>query len=958
MCSMSNALERTHLYSRGMAPVSAATPWARIEAALDELLALPLASRAQALIRIAAGDGALHDELASLLSQVDGEDGLLDTPAVGVIAVAELPGSLPAGHRIGPYKVVALVGRGGMGEVYRAERATGDFRQIVALKLVRSDAISSLERFHAERQILAELNHPGIARLLDGGVTDDGRPYMAMEYVEGHNIVSFCEAQRAPLELRLRLFLQICDAVAYAQAHLVVHRDLKPGNIFVTPDGRVKLLDFGIATLLRADGIGDATHTAHLSPAHAAPEQLTGAAITTATDVYALGVTLYQMLCGRLPWQVTDMALGAAVQRLLHEIPPLPSAAVSGNAPVTARELKGDLDSIIAKALRREPQDRYPDARALANDITRHLQHEPVNAREGARAYVLRRFLRRHWVPLSAIGAVFAALLIGIVGIAWEAAQAKREAARATATKNFLVSVFEVSGPRIASDKPRDQITAKDLLDASSERIERDFSADAEDEIALLGMVADIYNLMNDSERAEKLHRREVELARAVYGDLNPIAIEGMLDDVTVALQHVDQATARRRLDSIDVLIRRAGLDRSVQRARWWLQQAQLLWSDQTATQQRTAALENSVRLYAAVDPINEDFPVALNELGRSKLLAADFVGAIACFERAIVVAQQQRVPEDSVLVTVNKNLALALTHDNQRARAEQVLVVANELARKTYGLNNRHYWEVAADAARMVHEDGERVRAMDMFDQLLRQLPPDESLIKSESDRSVAARVRETYGTALVAEGRTQLGISFLESAESVYATLAREARDLPRVHLQLADAYERSGRIEDARQALQASLDGYLAQATATSEEVLMARERWGRLLLTSGDLPGADAQLSQLVPQAQGRYATVTALAQGDRARLALAQNDAAAALRYAREATSVPAPVNGARDVRTGPYLWRIYAQALAASGDQGAARDWATKALAADLAYDDPSSPDIAADEQLLRTIKH
>jgi len=304
-----------------------------------------------------------------------------------------------------------------MGGVYLAERIAGDFRQRVALKLVRDGVDASPERFNAERQILAGLEHPGIARLIDGGVSADGRPYMAMEYVEGQDLLSHCRVRGAPLEERLALFLQICEAVSYAHAHLVVHRDLKPANVFVTAEGRVKLLDFGIAKLLQPNVIGDATFTAHLSPAYAAPEQLAGGAITTATDVYSLGVTLYQLLCDQLPWKVAGMPFVVAIERLMGDKFPPPSAVAGAGGAVPARQLRGDLDAIVIKALRKEPKARYPDARALAEDLGRSLRHEPVRAREGARIYVLRRFLRRNWLPLLAAATVFAVLCLGIAAV-------------------------------------------------------------------------------------------------------------------------------------------------------------------------------------------------------------------------------------------------------------------------------------------------------------------------------------------------------------------------------------------------------------------------------------------------------------------------------------------------------------------------------------------------------------
>jgi serine/threonine-protein kinase len=449
----------------------------RIEKLLDGALDLPSEDRASFLRERCGADTALLERLQKLLALADSRAGFLDRPAVRIEPWS--PDSAPdqlASPQVGQFRLVRRLGAGGMGEVFLAERTEGGFRQRVALKILRPEVGGSLERFNAERQILAALDHPGIARLYDGGLSADGRPYMAMEFVDGQDLIAYCATRGATLEERLALFLQVCDAVAYAHSHLIVHRDLKPANIFVTTEGQVKLLDFGIAKLLHADAVADATQDTHLSPAFAAPEQLTGGTVTTATDVYALGVTLFQLLAGRLPWQVQEIPLASTLERLLDEAPLRASDVASDTAMVPASRLRGDLDAIIARALRREPDARYADARALAVDLIRYLNHEPVQARMGTRAYTLRRFLRRNRMPLSAAALVVLALVAGIAGVAWQARRAQGEAARATATKDFLVSVFRTSDPRIAADKPRGETTARELLDRGAARIETEFA--------------------------------------------------------------------------------------------------------------------------------------------------------------------------------------------------------------------------------------------------------------------------------------------------------------------------------------------------------------------------------------------------------------------------------------------------------------------------------------------------
>ncbi len=325
-------------------------------------------------------------------------------------------------ERVGPYRLVRLLGRGGMGEVYLAERDDGEYRGQVAIKLLAGGAGSCggerERRLRRERQILASLRHPGIATLYDGGITDDGQPYLVMEYVDGQPINEYCDEHRHTLRERLELFAKACDAVQYAHARLVVHRDLKPSNLLVTPDGASKLLDFGIAKLLDA---ADAAHAANaadtegeptrmevrlFTPRRAAPEQIRGEPVCTATDVYALGVLLFELLSGRLPFR----------DELRGEEKPLE----------VPRELRGDLEAILAKALARRPEDRYATAGFLAEDVRRHLAGEPVQARRQTRAYLSRKLIKRHAFSLTMMG--FAGL--ALAAMAWFAAGQTRRASR------------------------------------------------------------------------------------------------------------------------------------------------------------------------------------------------------------------------------------------------------------------------------------------------------------------------------------------------------------------------------------------------------------------------------------------------------------------------------------------------------------------------------------------------
>lgn len=491
--------------------------WQRVSRLLDDALELDAERRADFLRRAVGDDEALGREVDSLLTAVDASEDFLEGPAQPTPKTEPAAQELAPGTLLGAWRVERLLGRGGMGEVYLAERADGRYEQRAAIKLLQPEAGELRPRFEEECRLLARLEHPGIARLYDAGVAPDGRPYMVMEYVVGQPLAAWARARRLDLAARLSLFLEICSAVAYAHANLVVHRDLKPANILVTADGRIKLLDFGVGKLLEADGTSETTlSAAGLTPEYAAPEQLAGQAVTTATDIYALGVLLYELLTGHRPWAGESVA--RVLHALLHEEPPPPSTGVpqrestrpdpvhdersdgiDGDAPpVPPRLLRGDLDAIVAKCLRKEPQHRYGTVNGLALDVRRHLDGEPVAARANARLYVLGRLLRRHRLAVASALALVLTLGAGLAGTLWQASvarqqaeQARRESLRAGATRDFLAELFTAVDPDVARGQVPD---ALDLLDEGARRVRRGaFGKAPELRGEMLGLLGDLY---------------------------------------------------------------------------------------------------------------------------------------------------------------------------------------------------------------------------------------------------------------------------------------------------------------------------------------------------------------------------------------------------------------------------------------------------------------------------------
>jgi eukaryotic-like serine/threonine-protein kinase len=410
--------------------------WQLVRGILEQALESPLDQRSRILDQACPGNAELRAEVESLLAA--GEEAsreFLEGTAIDHIAevnAADLKDDQMQGLRIGSYRVLEEIGHGGMGTVYRAVRADDQYSKQVAIKVMRGgwgDRLA-LERFRAERQILANLEHANIARLLDGGTSEDGRPYVVMEYADGRPIDEYCNAHKLSVRARLELFRTVCSAVTFAHQHLVIHRDIKPGNILVTKEGEAKLLDFGIAKISQDERSGDATVTMvrMLTPEYASPEQIGGAPVTTATDVYSLGVVLYGLLTGHRPYAAGSRTPHEMAQAVLLEEPERPSVVVNG---AEKRRLRGDLDNIALKALRKEPERRYASVEQFSDDIRRHLEGLPVAARPDTLMYRGSKFVRRHSVAVIAAGLAVLALLAGMAATLRETYIAREERRRA-----------------------------------------------------------------------------------------------------------------------------------------------------------------------------------------------------------------------------------------------------------------------------------------------------------------------------------------------------------------------------------------------------------------------------------------------------------------------------------------------------------------------------------------------
>ena len=420
--------------------------WRRIGELFDQVVEVPAHERDGLLRRLCGDDEELLHEVRALLA-ADAAGDALDqrTPqlrdAVATDWAREHESGAPIGSMIGSWRVLREIGRGGMGVVLLVERADGQFEQRAALKLIKRgmDSEAVLARFLRERQILARLAHPGIARLIDGGLSADHRPYFVMEYVQGTSLFDYCLRRESGLRERIECILQVCAALQFAHRQLVVHLDIKPSNVLVTDNGEIKLLDFGIAKLLGGGQSDIQTGTGHdrpLTPGYASPEQLRSEPVTTATDVYGVGCLLYELLTGRRPNGLGDAASLEQVRQALDRGEPVaPSAAAAGVtnaiAPIPARQLRGDLDTIVLKALKREPERRYATVESLADDLRRHLSGQPIAARRDSALYRIGKFVLRHRVGATLVVAACSALLATTTVALREAQSARDQAQRA-----------------------------------------------------------------------------------------------------------------------------------------------------------------------------------------------------------------------------------------------------------------------------------------------------------------------------------------------------------------------------------------------------------------------------------------------------------------------------------------------------------------------------------------------
>ena len=889
--------------------------------------------------------------LAAVLAQLQAAESSHFLQAPQLLAPAAGPAHQP-GQCVGPYALLRELGRGGMGVVWLASRADGAYVREVALKLPHAHLLAGAvaQRFARERDILASLSHPHIARFYDAGLASDGQPYLALEAVDGQPITAWCRARRLSLADRLALFAQVAAAVAHAHGRLVAHRDLKPANVLVTEDGQVKLLDFGIAKLLQAeagDGPDDLDSTgltraggALATPQYAAPEQLNGGPVSVATDVYALGLMLFELL-------TDEQAFAGRRRDATLDEAPLPSQHASDKT--LRRALAGDLDAIVSRALQAAPEARYASVAALADDLARHSRHEPIQARRINAWQRATKRLRRHRLAAGLSSALMLALGAGLAGVAWQAQEARLQARRAEAVKDFLLGIFSAADPRLAGGKPDGQTTAKSLLDRSAARIDERFAKDPDLRIELLRTAADIYRELGEDAAYADLQARQVALVSARYGRLHDNVLDADLEAAAQAYKLGNQAECRRLLGAVDAPITEAGRDRSHLRAYWWMNQGICNRDQPKQAAARLAALLRAEALFAEVGPGQRGHVTVWSEIATEHNSAMRLDAALAANQRALDLAERLPQRNEAELQTLYANRGVQLQQGGDLSASAQALGRAADIAERTSGANHRTALLARARHARTLHLAGDRIAAGPLFGALMARLPPIEV---ADPDASTA---RELFGERLAAEGRADLALPLLQAAEAGFRQKSNFEYDLRRCRRFLGDALALSGQTVQARQVLQQSLADFDANDPPQGQPSSAIRERWARFLLEQGDLTGAQQQFQQAIDAAANKAWAHVLLSRAGLARVALAQGDSARALKHSAEALAGWLTVAGFRDVRMLAYLQRVRAASLSATGNARQAteaRALRDLALAAARRTDAPDSPTLIQPDYL------
>ncbi len=718
-----------------------------------------------ALFREADWDTLLRREVEALVASSENTSSFLSKPVdqerrkLGVAASEEL-------QQFGAYRLVRLLGEGGMARVYLGARADEQYEQAVAIKVMLggiSQRRAMLLRFRVERQILANLSHPNIARLLDAGVLTDGTPYLVMEFVDGISIDDYCKQKKLSLEGRLKLFAQVCSAVAFAHKNLVVHRDIKPANILVTAQGVPKLLDFGIAKLMDDCEIADRLVAPTLplerllTPEYASPEQIRGDSVSTVTDVYGLGLVLYELLTGRHPFRSRASSPHEFLRQVSETEPQPPSSVARGNGdPDLARKLKGDLDQIVLMATRHEPDRRYASVAQFAEDVGAYLNGYPVTARVDTVAYRATKFFQRHKLGVIAGFVLMLTLIAFVSGMAVLHGRAKREQLKAERQAAFLADMFRSATPHVARGR---DVTARDLLDQGANRVDRELAGEPEVQASLLRNIASAYYSLGLYEEAQRAAQRSHELRVQTLGADDPTTADTLLlvariignkgeyesaeallrqvlairrkilspDDPALAQslmllgaslsqQHKD-AEAEDLLQQALPIYRRRGSNLGVDTR----EVLALLLERKGHYPDAMRVMRESVDIAQRVEgPDSPIYATSLNNLARTLISSGNYSEAESVLRQSLAIHHKVHDKQHPALFTPTNNLSVALLNQGKWAEAEPLLREMLNSGTRLLGPSHPYVIATQTNLAALQHAAGRLSQARHLYNQAL----------------------------------------------------------------------------------------------------------------------------------------------------------------------------------------------------------------------------------------------
>ena len=748
--------------------------WNRASPYLDRVLDLPVQDREACLRELRASDPGIATDVEALLDQHRelSAEGFLDAGPL-----VDPPEPALAGMTVGAYRLVSPIGYGGMGSVWLAERSDGRFEGQAALKLLNAALIGRAgeERFKREGTILARLTHPHIARLIDAGVSPTGQPYLVLERIDGRHIDRFCDEERLGIEDRIRLFLDVQAAVAHAHANLIIHRDLKPSNVLVTADGQVKLLDFGIAKLLADDAADDATAMltregeAALTPKYAAPEQITGARITTATDVYALGVLLFELLSGRHPTSVAAKTPAEFVRAVTGTDPLRLSSAVGdpgnpGNITAVAvarattperlrRDLRGDLEIILAKALKTDPAQRYGSVTEFADDLRRLLEHQPISARKDAFGYHAAKFIRRHRraFVLSGVAAAALILVIGFytVRLSTERDRARAQAVKASRVSELLMGLLTGADPYRSPDAG--EPTIQSLLDTGAQRVSEQLGDEPDLQAQLLTVIGRTYERMGYLDKARPLLERALTVGRAGPGSDSAVVAQ-TLNDLGVLTRQMGDLRGAEPLLRESLALRRRLLGNADPSVAITLVELSRVLRDLGRTDEAEPLAREALAIRRnAFGEEHRETATSKSDLGLLLLRRGDLAGAEPLLRENVATTERLLGAGHPNTASAKSSLASVMLAKGDAAGAERLLRDAVAVDRNVFGVDRPEYAQALNSLAGAVEVQGRLEEAQALLDECLRiverQLPADHPRVLTYTVN--LARVRTALGRA-----------------------------------------------------------------------------------------------------------------------------------------------------------------------------------------------------------------